>query len=232
LNPGIRPLVVVASVAAMAIPSLALAGPVATPTPPAPGPQTLTISAAQTTSQASWQKKTWQKSRNFCLSDLNGTPRWRTTIVNGVCGTSVKSQPLVKNQAYTVTVSGLISRWTGVWRHTCGTPISTTDGGDAFNASADPQWTFATKRKKFWCGILAQHLPLVGAGFRVNTTANAAASGWHYPWMNMPRTYVRSNHTYSFTVLGTGQPIAFSIYDHWTVDNHGKFTISIAPATV
>lgn len=233
---GLRLALPIAAATAVAATSLAPA--VAAPTTAgkkhpatASAVQTLTLDAAQPRAQATWQKRTWQRSHRYCMSRSHGYPRWRATIKNGVCGTVVKSQPLVKRQQYTVSVSGLVSRWSGTWKNTCGAPIGATDGGVAFNASADAQWTFATKRNRFRCSILAPHLPLVGAGFRVNTTGNAAPEGWRYPWMHQPKAYVKSSHTYTFTVTGSGKSIWFSLYDHYVTDNHGHFTITVTPVT-
>lgn len=231
---GLRLALPIAAATAVAATSLATA--VAAPTSAgkkhtvnAPTAQTLTLDAAESRAQATWQKKTWQRSSTYCMARSKGYPRWRSTIKNGVCGTVVRTTPLVKNQKYTVTVSGLVSRWSGAWKNTCGSPIAATDGGVAFNASADAQWTFATKRNRFRCSILGPHLPLVGAGFRVNTTGNADPSGWRYPWMHQPKAYVKSSHSYSFTVTGSGKAIWFSLYDHWVTDNHGHFTIDVTP---
>ena len=223
----------VAAVAALAVPSLSLAhGNHHHRAVKAATPQTLNLNAYESRTVATWQKRTWQKSRDYCMKKVNGYPYWRSIIKGGRCGTVVKSQPLVRGRHYTATVSGLISHWSGAWKNTCGSPIVAQDAGTTnnFNASADAQWTFATKKSRFRCSILAPHLPLVGAGFRVNTTGNAAPQGWRYPWMHMPKEYVKSDHTYSFNVTGTGKSVWFSIYDHYVTDNRGSLTIKLTPA--
>jgi hypothetical protein len=224
LPSGLRLIAPVVVAAAVAVPSLSSA--VAAKPPKPVSPQTLTLNAAESPAQATWQKRTWQQSRDYCMKKVNGYPHWRSIIKGGRCGTVVKSDKLVAGRHYDVTVSGLISHWSGAWKNTCGSPIATQD----FNASADAQWTFATKKSKFRCSILAPHLPLVGAGFRINTTGNAAPQGWRYPWMHMPKQYVKNSHTYSFNVTGTGKSMWFSIYDNYVTDNHGSLTIAIAPA--
>ncbi|HWH93627.1 MAG TPA: hypothetical protein VNT03_07185 [Baekduia sp.] len=218
-----------AAAAALAVPALSSArsAPLTVPA----SPQTLTLDAYESPAVATWQKKTWRKSRNYCKHRVDGVPRWRLVIKSGKCGTVVKSAPLAAGQLYSVKVSGLISHWRGAWKKTCGAPIPAHDDvrGEDFNASADAQWTFASKKGSFWCGLLAPHLPTVGAGFRVNTKADAAPRGWKYPWMGQPKQYVKSDHSYSFTVVGTGTPVWFSLYDHYVTDNYGHFTIALTP---
>ena len=205
-------------------------GPVPVPVPPSG--QQLKLYAWQGQSDAKWQKRTWRKTRSWCMDRVDHAPRWRTVLQKGRCGTVVQSGKLAKNVTYQVTVSGLISHWTGTWKKTCGSPIASTDptrGSAAFNASADPQWTFANKKGTFWCNLLGPHLPTVGAGFRINNDPNGSPKGWKYPWMGQSKTYVRSNHAYTFTLKGTGKPAYFGIYDHWTTDNYGSFDIAVAP---
>ena len=220
-----------AAVTALAVPVASQAGS-HTPTTPT-GPQQLKLYAWQGQADAKkWQKRTWQKTRSWCHARTGHAPRWRSALQKGKCGTVVKSTKLSKGVTYQVTVKGLISHWTGTWKKTCGSPIASIDptrGGASFNASADPQWTFASKRGTFWCNLLGPHLPTVGAGFRVNNDPNAAPSGWVYPWKGQSKTYVRSSHTYTFTLKGTGKPAFFGIYDHWVTDNYGSFDITVAP---
>ena len=218
-------IVAAASVAAIAA---ALAGTNAAALEPA-GTQTLTLSAKQTRGQASWQQRDWLASRKWCNASVHGTRRWRLRIKDGVCGTAVRTEPLTAGQTYEVVVSGLASYWGTSWRNPCGTPIRATEGGTAFDASTDAQWTFATNRPRPKCRGAARKLPAIGTAFRINLDAGAAPRGWRFPWSGRTRKYVRTDHAYALTVRGAGGPIWFSFYDHQTTDNAGGFTITVRP---
>lgn len=198
---------------------------------PAATQQIVTLKAGAAV--AKWEKKDWRRTRAVCMSRPFNTYYWRTVIKNGECGTSVKTAPLEAGVTYDVEVSGRISHWdSSDWpsRKTCGGPQRTTDPftGESYLASADAQWTFATKRNAARCGRI--RTPIVGAGFRVNTERNADPAGWRYPWIGMDRVYERVDHTYTFKVAGRGRAIWFSIYDHKVTDNLGAFTIKLTPA--
>ena len=74
----------VAAAAALAVPVASQAGG-HTPPPPKPTPTTqqLKLLAWESKSDAAWQKKTWQKTRAWCMDKVNGAPRWRSVLQQG-----------------------------------------------------------------------------------------------------------------------------------------------------
>jgi hypothetical protein len=225
------------SIAATSLAGVALLVPANSIAAIPPAGQQLTLAAWDNTNHTTWQKKNWRRSRAWCLSSVGTDPlgghvlRWQQGLGKSVCGTTVKSKKLDVGQTYNVTVSGLVSYWRGTWPNTCGHPIPSVDGlrGD-FLASADPSFTFATKRRALKCASktkLNDH-PSKGGGFLVNADGGAPLS-----WgpAAITETAASPTHTYSFTVTGTGKPAYFALRDYWVSDNYGSFTIAITPAS-
>lgn len=147
----------------------------------------------------------------------------------GLAGPVTTDASLTTGTTYTVTVSGTYSAYPLALmqqeqgRKLCGS-------GAAVNTASGPTgqdaaFIFAKPRDQ---GKPCPILPFRHANFVIST---AGPSG---PFLNVDPdgapTAPSSDHTYTYTFNGTGQPASFAIKDSNTTDNYGTLSITITPA--
>jgi hypothetical protein len=193
--------------------------------PPAPGDVvTLTNTAAVTLNEAA-------------TLEVNDTLD-SYSVHKAVAPVFTSDNALSSGQTYQVSVQGTYSAYNAAlmapgqrgWTM-CGTPIDAplfpTPGVTNGRVGQDPAFIFATPEPGRGCpakDLRARRRALLAFSTDGGTT-------WLTPTADGAPSTPTTDHTYTYTVTGAGQPLKIKIVDSNYADNYGRLTIDIANAT-
>ena len=141
-----------------------------------------------------------------------------------------------RHEYYVATTDGTFSYYAAVnyvhpkrpWKIVCGTPEPSAKypgaGGDG-PVGFDSEFVFARPWKTKRC--VRGNLPAHWRNFQMDN-----GSGWTHPaLLGTAPTSPRSDHTYSYAVVGDSAKIRFRLLDRYVRDNYGALKITVRPAT-